>query len=176
MLCTQHSNAQWTAITGPVPTTVTAFAKHGTLLLAETDGNGIHASTDNGITWKSIIGTGMTNFAPGLIRSLYSTGTRIIAGSYANGLYSTTNGGNSWTKYSIVSSGASINAIIKVESVLFAGGAGMWRSLDNGVTWVNATTGLTNTNVRGMGTRSETLHLPEPMEVFLNRPISVYHR
>ncbi|MDP1676497.1 MAG: DUF6242 domain-containing protein [Bacteroidota bacterium] len=151
-LSVQLTNAQWVGITGPGPTSVTAFAKHGSALLAGTNGNGIHSSSDNGITWRTINGAGPANFAPTMIRSLYSTGTRIIAGSYASGLYFSTDGGSSWTRYATVSSGASINGIVKTDTVIFAGGAGMWRSLDKGVTWVSATSGLTNTNVRGMGT------------------------
>jgi len=152
IITVQFINAQWVGITGPGPNTVTAFAKHGSTMLAGTDGNGIHLSTDNGYMWRTINGAGTTNFAPNQIRSLYSTGLRIIAGSYATGLYFSTDEGKIWTKYNTVSSGASINDIVKVDTVIFAGGAGMWRSLDNGVTWVSAIGGLTNTNVRGMGT------------------------
>lgn len=152
--------AQWKQISGPGPQSVTVLYRSGSTIYAGTDGSGLHVSTDEADTWRSLNGDGVyssTTFLPGQVRSVFVDGSRIIVGSYAGGLWHSTNSGASWTRYgSPHSSGSSINGIVKVDTVLLAGGNGMFRSLNGGSTWTASTTGLTNTNVRAMTSNGTT--------------------
>jgi photosystem II stability/assembly factor-like uncharacterized protein len=152
-------NAQWTQINGPT-LTINAFAKSGNTLLAASDGNGIHASTNDGLTWESING-----IQPGQVLqdkriiSLFEDNGKLYAGEYQNGLYYSTNKGKSWAKYASPVNNYGINAIVRVDTVLIAGGQYVFRSTNGGSSWVTAITGLPSNfgQVVAMGANSTTV-------------------
>jgi hypothetical protein len=154
------SIAQWKQISGPGPQSITVLYRSGSALYAGTDGSGLHVSTDDGETWVSMNGSaayGSNTLLHGQVRSILVEGDRTIVGSYAGGMWHSTNGGTSWTRYgSPLGSGNSINGLVKVDSVILAGGSGMFRSTNGGSTWTSSTTGLTNTNVRAMTSNGMT--------------------
>lgn len=152
-------NAQWIQINGPA-LTINAFARSESTLLAASDGNGLHASTDGGLTWRSVNG-----IQPGQVLqnkrivSLFVDGRRLYAGEYQNGLYYSTNDGATWTKYGAPVNNYGINAIVKIDSVLVAAGQYVFRSTNGGSTWVTAIAGLPigSAQVNVMGANSSTV-------------------
>ncbi len=153
-------DAQWKQVNGPGPQSVTVLYRNGPMIYAGTDGSGLHVSSDEGQTWISMSGDGAyggNTLLPVQVRSVIVDGSRVIVGSYAAGLWHSTNNGSTWSRYgSPLGSGNSINGLVKVDTVLLAGGNGMWRSTNGGTTWTSSTTGLTNTNVRAMTTNGTT--------------------
>ena len=84
----------------------------------------------------------------GSISELAIKGTTIIAGTNGDGVFLSDNNGASWTQTTFT--GASITALVVDTSNIYAGTygyAGVYISSDNGITWSQANTGLTNTHV-----------------------------
>lgn len=137
-----QSQAQWTTITGPGLTNITAFAKRGNQLFVGTNNQGIHVTTDQGNTWQSLNG----NLANHTVTSLYAQDTVLLAGitiGSDRGLYLSTDNGKSWKKYTSPFPNSAINVIVKVDTVILAASSSVYRSSNNGGTWQSATSGIT---------------------------------
>ena len=83
----------------------------------------------------------------GQIRALALSGTDVYAGTNG-GVYHTSNNGTSWNARGL--GDKTIFAIAFSGSTMFAGGEGVARSTDGGLTWTDISSGLTNTNVRSL--------------------------
>ena len=107
------------------------------------------------------------SFYGGYFTSFAVSGSKIFAGAYGDGLFVSSNNGTSWTKLNLAD-GAWINALALSPNAqggtdIFVGanfGAvgepnGVIRSTDNGQTWTEVTSGLTNLNVTALTVASD---------------------
>jgi photosystem II stability/assembly factor-like uncharacterized protein len=136
----------------PLPSTtfdgrpVGAFASTGSTLLANT-GLGFYRSTDDGVTWtRSLPQLETTSLLLTLpIATALSVKGPLVIGTYINRLFVSYNGGLNWTAsatglpasspvLSLATSGGSIFAFVDGRSV--------YRSDDDGKTWVSSSQGL----------------------------------
>ncbi|NUN70833.1 MAG: hypothetical protein HUU02_14115, partial [Bacteroidetes bacterium] len=138
-------SAQWSGVTGPGLTNITAFAKQGDALIVGTSNQGIFRTTDRGESWGSLNGT-MTGFT---VTSLFAWDTLLLAGITVGsdrGLYQGYEFGSSWKKITSPFSNNAISAIVRVDSVIIAANTTAYRSTDRGVSWQNASSGITAGN------------------------------
>lgn len=138
-------SAQWNNITGPGQTSITAMAKQGNSLVVGTSGQGLFRTTDQGLTWSSLNGT-LTGFS---VNALFAWDTLLLAGISAGsdkGLYQGYELGRTWKKITSPFSNTAVLCITRIDSVILAGGASVYRSSDRGVSWQNASNGITAGN------------------------------
>ena len=119
--------------------------------------NGVYHSTDGGLTWQALTGTGLPStgagriqiaMAPSQTQTLYvqiqdAVSTGNLWGTLL-GIYKSTDGGNTWTQLTAAQeSGTQLwyDSAIAVSpldpNVVFAGAIGLIRSLDGGQSWSN---------------------------------------
>lgn len=154
-----------TANTGLSVLNFDAMIVSGTKLYAGGTAGGVFLSSDSGASWNELsnaIGNYLTAF------SFVSAGTsapqELFAGTYGEGIYRSSQDGSSWTKMNNGLSNLEIDALAvsgvnTSSSVIFAGGqgysltngssvsGGVFRSTDDGVSWVSVTNDLANTEV-----------------------------
>lgn len=111
----------------------TSLAVSGSNLFAGTNNDGVFRSTNGGASWIPV-NSGLTDMA---IRSLAFSDTNLFAGT-ENGAYLSTNYGTSWTTLNIGQPGTAINSFAHNDEFFFAetDGDELFRSADNGATWV----------------------------------------
>jgi photosystem II stability/assembly factor-like uncharacterized protein len=109
-------------------------------LLSGGTGSGLCYSSDKGATWTQI----SPNPGGFLCAITVGRGGNIFVGFYMSGVESSTDGGKTWS-FRSVGSNSSINCMIvtKTGAVLAGGYMGLYRSTDNGLTWLSSTEGLT---------------------------------
>lgn len=113
-------------------------------VFAGTNGDGVYRSTDNGLTWIQII-NGLTNLY------VYSLAAHqnddIYAGLYID-VCKTTDNGNTWSPTNL--SATFVQTLdINSTGVIFAGAnlLGIYKSTDNGTSWIICNNGLTTANI-----------------------------
>ncbi len=134
-------HAQWTNISGPGNTSITSMTKQGDALIVGTDLQGIHRTTDQGTTWRSINGN-LSNFS---VQSIFAQPSYILAGITAGsdkGMYQTTDNGVSWKKYSSPFANSTINCIFKVDTVILVGSSSVYRSTNNALSFQSSSSGI----------------------------------
>ncbi|MCX6145245.1 MAG: T9SS type A sorting domain-containing protein [Ignavibacteriales bacterium] len=146
-----HSNLSSNSVTALA---ISADGGGGVSLYAGTDGDGVYRSTNNGTNWVAV-NTGIP--LPLAINALIVTqnpsgGVNIFAGTNGadGGVYLSTNRGASWATSNQGIAGDYVNSLVANGTNLFAGTNedGVYRSSDNGKTWVAAQAGLpANTTV-----------------------------
>lgn len=142
----------WNSINGGVMDTTypIMLVKSGSNLVASNQNGGLFLSSDNGLNWKK---TGSN--LPKTEESLVAIGSNIFAGFYEAGIYLSTDNGETWTDLN--DSLAGISTFASIGSNLFAARSpwigsgldhfprylgGIFRSTDNGKSWVALTSGL----------------------------------
>ncbi len=111
---------------------------------------GIYRSYDYGTTWRHVSNSIAYSFA--------TEGSEILAGTYRDGILRSTDGGFTWTRTD-TSFDRWIMALATKDTVMFAGGAGMFRSTDDGASWkaiengLGSYTGLTITGLAVDGSK-----------------------
>ena len=126
-------------------------------------GGGVYRSQNNGLSWQQtnnglpIIYSdsyGRTRWAP--ITAMGSFNGTILTGTYEMGIYRSTNNGNTWVAantglpqggggYPLMSAFAEFDGALYASATLInfdPSGAGVYRSLDDGLTWARADTGI----------------------------------
>ncbi len=123
----------WMPVSNPNVGTISSFAfdANHTMLIG-TDSSGPYRSSDNGITWHSIL-NGLNDTR---INAIYSTpqNTYMVATKQPR-MYRSTDFGANWA---VVSPYVfEIDAFVKWGSTLFAGGlyGGLWKSTNDGIIW-----------------------------------------
>ena len=108
----------------------------GNSIFAGTE-TGVSVSTDNGENWRSI-NSGLSGLGVWSLeaRTDPAGDTTIFAGVWS-GLYSSTDWGENWEATSLSSTTAPVNSIIIYKNFIYAAtfSAGIFLSLDNGLTW-----------------------------------------
>ncbi len=128
--------------------TITVLTFIGGTLFAGTSGGGVFRSTNTGGSW-SPVNVGLTSF---FILSFFVLGTTLLVGT-REGLFRSTNDGAAWTPLSLTGLTAiTIRAILIVGGFLFAGtfGGGVFRSDNQGQSWVEKNRGLAAAEVRAL--------------------------
>lgn len=134
---------------------VPSLLVEGSSIYSGTDA-GVYESTDNGDTWTVM---GVEGLDDPHIESLTSTGDGILVAGTDRGLYVTDDNGMTWAGSSnptlaeeVVRSVLSFNRF-----AIFAGTHehGIFRSEDEGLTWEQMNTGLTNLDIHGLSISEE---------------------
>jgi photosystem II stability/assembly factor-like uncharacterized protein len=145
------NGASWSRVSTNI---TTSLLVSGTTLYAGA-ANGVLISTDNGGTWTPT-GAGLS----GTVSSLAFNGSTLFAGTstFFAGVYKSTNGGALWTGSSLGVAATHIRSFLyKANGTggfdLFAGTNenSLYRSTDNGISWITINTGLTNASVEAIG-------------------------
>jgi hypothetical protein len=133
-----NDGTTWTAVnTGLTNLYVLSLAVSGSDLFVGTKG-GIFFSTKYGADWTAI-NTGLTDLN---VLAIAISGQNLLAGTFHGGLCLSTNYGASWTPLGV--NAGYIKAFAISGQNIFAGTTtGVIRSIDNGITWNSANTGLT---------------------------------
>jgi photosystem II stability/assembly factor-like uncharacterized protein len=138
LLCHSTSRAQWTP-TNLEGGTINAFALTDTAVYAGAYG-GVYKSTNNGESWISLT----FSLPVPLIKAMAVKDSMIfVGGDVSTELYRTTDDGKHWLN---ISSGLGSNfmrSLFVLDSTVLAGtGLGIYRSTNNGDTWVKADSGM----------------------------------
>jgi len=102
--------------------------------------NGIHKSTDNGITWlPSGSGLNIPAYASLFVRSIAANSEFMYAGTNSDrGIFQSSDSGATWQVLHSIMDSTIVIDVSTVDSLVFAGNyAGMIRSADNGATWTS---------------------------------------
>jgi photosystem II stability/assembly factor-like uncharacterized protein len=151
--CTSNNGATWDTLKYDSKKIANAFDMiydSGDLYLVNYD-LGVLKSTDEGTTWN-IINNGITEKH---IYSIDLSGNRICAASNTGKVFLSEDRGENWALIKTSTSKYNVSSILLAENKIFAGtsytgspyvGDGVKLSLDNGLTWVDASSGLGNAN------------------------------
>ncbi len=115
----------WVEVNKGFPTrTYIAFAAHGRMLFAATEGVGIYRSMDNGTTWTEA-NTGLSNLT---MMSLLVRGNTLFAATF-DGVYVSANDGDTWVNVHLGIGSNYIGSMISTGQRVFASttGKGIWK-------------------------------------------------
>ena len=135
----------WNPLQNPVVWNRDVFtlAVFDTNLFAGTNG-GVYLSSDRGENW-----TLLDDGPEYIVECFHVSDTDIFAGT-GNGIYVSSDTGESWSPFSTGLIATSINVFARKDTFLFTGteGSGLFRSGDNGATWIK--TNLQTSNVTSL--------------------------
>jgi photosystem II stability/assembly factor-like uncharacterized protein len=123
--------------------TINTSIRVGTVVFAGTDIDGVLRSTDNGITWTTLLG--LTNAYP--ITALATVGSDVFAGTMGGGIFRSSDNGDHWIAVNHGLTTTNIYSLLGNGTRLFAGtDHGLYRTMDNGQSWIDPdTTGILST-------------------------------
>jgi hypothetical protein len=147
------SFSQWSMTAGPYDNrSINVLQPFHGRLYAGIEGGGVYVTTDNGSSWYTI-GKGLLNshiLAATVRREKLYVGTQY-------GVHVLNESDQSWT--SLGPFGNYIWALASTDSAIFAGtaGSGVYRSTDEGSSWVPVVNGLGDNSIKAMVARGTTL-------------------
>jgi photosystem II stability/assembly factor-like uncharacterized protein len=155
----KYDGESWMSInSGLLATYINTFTSIGSSLFAATDGGGVYRSSDDGTNWTAV-NTGMTSLN---VNALAVKGNNLFAGTLKGGMFLSGDNGASWKSVNNGITSKHIYALTVSGNNIFAG-SGMYgipysfsyanplgwadsgfvfRSSDNGNSWVVVDTGL----------------------------------
>lgn len=154
----------WTAVTGLPTSRVLAFAGNSQMLYAGTESRGVYASSDGGITWLA----SNAGIESSEVQAIAVRASTVIAGTNFGSVVRSTDNGKTWSQSNsgIVPTGRQIwlpetKALTVSGSYFYAAlsnelyksrfdNSGVYRSSDDGQTWVQVNSGLLDTNVNAL--------------------------
>ena len=93
----------------------------------------------------------------------------LFAGTSGGGVFLSTNGGTSWTARNTGLTNTYVNALARLDRLLFAGtDGGVFRSTDKGSSWTAVNAGLTDTNVHALAVSGTNLFAGTSGGIFLS--------
>ncbi|HEY5122392.1 MAG TPA: T9SS type A sorting domain-containing protein, partial [Ignavibacteria bacterium] len=127
---------------------INVLVASGTNVYAGTTDSGIYISTNEGINWFKAGRNGLPSYD---IRALNTSGTNIYAG-VAGDLYMTTNNGLNWRTDTLQIQANGVRDIVFSGANILVGFdiGGVYRSVDNGISWVRVNSGLPYPNTSGL--------------------------
>lgn len=143
-----------------------SVAVSDTIVIIGNSGGGVHLSTNNGVTWTSVV-NGLTNSN---VNSLAINGTYIFVGT-DNGVFNSSNYGNNWSP---VTNGLPANSDIMALAIkgtnIFAGtwSEGVFISSNNGNSWSSVNNGLTNLHIKSFVTSGSNIFVGTGNGVFMS--------
>lgn len=139
-----------------------ALAINGSNLFAGTYWGGVARSTNNGTSWTSV-NNGIENISVNSIISngntMFATaGTTVTTSTGYEGLFLSNDGGASWTASSLTSF-INPTALAVINGNIFCGGLpdGVYRSSDNGITWLSVNNYLNNNAITTLASSGNNL-------------------
>lgn len=117
---------------------IRSMTSNDTIILVGTE-KGVFISEDYGESWHS----SNQGIEDEYVKAVIINGKNIFAGTSQNGILLSTDYGSSWTKIDNELSNKTINSLAIIGSSIFAGtNAGIFKSSDNGFSWISANTGF----------------------------------
>lgn len=154
---------------------------HGSRIFAGTDqGGGIFASDDNGATWvQKNNGVPVNPWAPSkydMILCFANNGSTLFASTWDCGILISEDNGESWGQIQVGNNTVwnYINSITCYNGGLLAGcyGTGIYKSIDNGMTWVEINEGLPDWSVQSIHIYGNYLYAGTTNAHVFRRPLS----
>ncbi len=161
------SGKSWqSAQSGLTSTAVSALAGDDSMIFAGTADSGVYRSSNDGVNWQP------TSLQRHYIFSLTTYGSSVFAGT-DSGIFVSTNQGGTWGARSSGLYAGNINALLAVDSFVFAGifRGGVYRSTINGANWVEENFGLGDTVVYALGVSNYSIFAGTNSGIW-KRPIS----
>jgi hypothetical protein len=162
LFCSTNNGASWRQINlGLTSQVVLSLAvipngEGGNIILAGTPGAGVFRSTNDGTSWTEV-NSGIQSAWTWVKCFAVSTNEEAENSIFAatnDGVYLSTNSGSSWSlvgSRSVTASALVTFTDAKGRLTLFGGNSvGAFRSTDGGVSWANASAGLTNNHVMSL--------------------------
>ena len=141
--------SQWLQMSQPPVATINDIIYADSTLFVAVYGSGIVGSSNNGATW-----TNDTVGIPDLyVNCIVNQSDTIYAGTYYQGIFRSVNRGQSWTKIdsTLPITCWSVNTIAVKGKRIYAGtNGGMALSVNNGKTWVEADSGLSQLTISSL--------------------------
>ena len=140
----------WTSSSSGIGTTdirrIISSIEGTSIVLYASTANGIYRSTMLGYNWMAA-NNGLTSLNAG---ALFSDGTILLV-STANGVFRSENFGQSWSPVSVGASSQTVRCFLKNGTDILAGlantGNYLYRSTDNGLTWLPYGSGMYEVNL-----------------------------
>ncbi|MDA0709677.1 MAG: FG-GAP-like repeat-containing protein, partial [bacterium] len=159
-----NRGSTWTTVGGSIADSVLVLgmARSNTAIIyAGTLNRGVYKTTDHGVTWAA---TGLTGVQVEAVSVDPNNANRVYAGT-RDSLMKSTNGGTNWIRANLDSVKVTTIAMDPLmPDTVYVGTStnGMYRSRDDGATWVKSFGGLTSNRISEIDvhpTRSDTLYV-----------------
>jgi len=140
MYLSTNSGGNWTPINNHLSNSkVISMASDGNIVYGGTFSQGVFFTSDDGDNWN-LLSSRFSNLDVG---SIITIENKIFIGTNG-GCFLSSDSGHFWTQTNFC-----INALIRKDNKLFAGGRGMQISEDNGISWTPINNGLQKTSYYG---------------------------
>ena len=141
LLFSADSGASWSVANQVSFGTATCFYKQYTgRVFAGTSGQGLFTSSDNGISWNDL---GLHNY--NLTSIAVSSSGKVFVGTRGNGIFVADSLNQEWEQADINFQLQTFQSLLITDSnIIYAGGSGVYRSIDDGKNWSLKNQGLGN--------------------------------